>query len=175
MNNKREQLELNEFQEFLNSEPSTPGSATTQNILKIASFHQKKYRAVVLVKLLSIHLIMSTLSLYICHQFDMNPFNSAISLSHYFMMFGHHTCMLFCGSLFIGGSFLAARALLNRHEFQIIKNSLPLQLFILCSLSLAVFATLGAHLTLSITLFWLIGATLGTTVTTLQKVRTPNL
>lgn len=173
MKQKFEQTELTEFQEFLSTSPTTPSKATQNSIYKTAKSAILKQKTTIFAKLLLIHTVMSTASLTICHQFDMNPFNSKISLSHYFMTFGHSACMLFCGTLFVGGSLLAARAILNKHEFQFIKNSFPLQILILCSLSIAVFMALGAHLTLSITLFWILGAYIGSTLTTFVRLPQP--
>ncbi len=161
-----EKQELREFESFLSTPTTTVSDVTTQSILIANQRAQRNYLARVFVKLLSIHTVVSFLSLAVCHQFDMNPFNSSVSLSDYFMRFGHSACMLFCGFLFIGTSLLMARLLLHRYEFAIIRNSYPLQIFALCSLSLGVFMALGAHMSLGITVLWVIGAYIGSALPT---------
>lgn len=159
-----EQKELREFEVFLSNQASEVSPSTTQSIFAKNKNAQLQFKAVIFAKLLTIHSIVSFLSLTVCHQFGMNPFNSSISLSHYFMHFGHSVCMLFCGFLFIGSSLLMARLILHKYEFAIIRNSFTLQIFALCSLSIGVFMAVGAHMTLSIALFWMAGAYIGSTL-----------
>lgn len=164
--NKMEQLELQEFQDFLSSPDIAPKAKTANSILLTAHNSILRYKGAVFAKLIAIHSAVSLLSLSVCHQFGMNPFNSSVSLSDYFMEYGHSTCMVFCGFLFIGGSLLTARMLLHKYEFALIRNSFFLQIFVLCSLSLAVFMVIGAEMTLGFTLLWILGAYLGSALPT---------
>jgi hypothetical protein len=159
-----EQKELREFDVFLSTKAMEISPSTTQTIFAKNKNVQSQFKAVIFAKLLTIHIVVSFLSLAICHQFGMNPFNSSISLSDYFMHFGHSVCMLFCGFLFIGSSLLMARFILHKYEFVIIRNSFALQIFALCSLSIGVFMAAGAHMSLSIALFWIAGAYIGSTL-----------
>lgn len=156
-----EKQELREFESFINSQDVSVSMETHAQIIKTYKVSARKYKLSIFAKLLSIHTVVSFLSLAVCHQFDMNPFNSSVSLSDYFMQFGHSACMFFCGFLFIGSSILMARVLLNQNEFAMVRNSYPLQIFALCSLSLGVFMAFGAHMHLSIVLLWIVGAYIG--------------
>lgn len=168
MNPFKEMTYLKEFSEFINTASEPVPEALSQAIVSTTRRQFLWQKAYVFAKLLGIHTIMSSLSLYVCHQFDMNPFGSRFSLSDYFMAFGHSTCMIFCGFLFLGGSFLVARAVLKENDFSIIRRSYPLQIFILCSLSLGAFMALGAHLTFGMAALWVTGAYLGSAMSLLK-------
>lgn len=165
-----EQKELREFESFLSATPAEVSTPSTQAILAKNKSAQFQFKTLIFAKLLAIHTVVSFLSLAVCHQFGMNPFNSSISLSDYFMHFGHSACMLFCGFLFIGSSLVMARLVLHKYEFYIIRKSLVLQVFALCSLSLGVFMMVGAHMSLSIALYWILGAYLGSVLTAFANI-----
>lgn len=115
----------------------------------------------VFTKLLGIHTSVSILSLAICDQFGVTTFNTGFSLASYFMKFGHTTCLVLCGFLFISLSVMAACIFLKPEEIKVFyKNSL-FQASGLSLLSLLVFAILGAEIFLGISFFWLAGALLG--------------
>lgn len=160
-----------QFQDFVNTPEQSVPTHLSQQILKNHESQLKKDILRVAVKLLTIHGVTSTLSLFICHQFDMNPFNSSVSLSDYFMRFGHSTCMFFCGFLFIGLSLIMARSLLNSYDFQWIKRTFILQFLVLSTLSVGIFMLLGAQTTLTMISVWVLGGLLGSVL----GVFTPNL
>lgn len=165
-NNLNENEWLEEFNQFISTEPVAPPQSVSESILSNTKKMLNPSAWVVFFKLLGIHSVFGTLSLAICNQFGLNPFNTNLSLSEYFMTFGHSVCMLFCGVIFVGFSIVGAWILLNRDEFNVIKNNYLVQVFSLSFLSLATFVALGAHVGLSIGLFWLVGAVVGGAIPT---------
>jgi len=165
-NNMNEKEWLNDFNEFMDCENIQPPEALTKKILSNTKKLINPSPWFVFVKLLGIHSIFGTLSLAICNQFGLNPFNTHLSLSEYFMTFGHSVCMTLCGVIFVGSSLLAAWMILSRDEFYVIKKNYLIQVFSLSFLSLAVFIALGAHMSLSIAILWTIGAVLGGSIPT---------
>lgn len=164
--NMNEKEWLNEFSEFMESDIITPPEALSQKILSRTKKLINPSPWLVFLKLLGIHSIFGTLSLAICNQFGLNPFNTHLSLSEYFMTFGHSVCMTLCGVIFVGFSLLAAWMILSRDEFYVIKKNYLIQVFSLSFLSLAVFVALGAHISLSIAILWTMGAVLGGSIPT---------
>lgn len=124
----------------------------------------------VFAKLLGIHSVVGTLSLAICDQFGITPFQTGFSLSDYVMKFGHSTCMVFCGFLFISLSVLLTVSIVGHDQLRILKKNAPLQVFGLSMISLGIFAALGAELTAAVALLWLFGALAGgLIITTLPR------
>jgi len=67
----------------------------------------------VLGKVAGIHVVVGFLSLGICSQFGLNPFQTERSLADLFMRYGgHNFCMLACGVLFMATTYLAANMFL---------------------------------------------------------------
>lgn len=156
-----EQEWLKEFNEFVSAEEIPVPEALSQRILLRTEKLMNPSPWLVFLKLLGIHTVFGTLSLAICNQFGLNPFNTKLSLAEYFMSFGHSVCMTLCGVIFVGFSVVAAWTLLNREEFMVLRKNGPLQIFSLSFISLATMMILGAEVTLGIGLFWLFGAMLG--------------
>ncbi len=161
MNSIHESNELREFAVFLNAPNDFVCDSLTRKITRDARKKIGRHLLAVCSKLISIHAVMSLGSLLVCHQFGLNPFGTSISISDYFMEYGHSTCMVLCGFLFLGGSLFAARVALSNDDFAIIKRSFPLYVTVLCSMSLFVFMMLGAHLTISLGILWALGAFFG--------------
>lgn len=116
----------------------------------------------VFAKILGIHTVVGYLSLGICHQFGMNPFGTERSLADWFMtMWGHNTCMIACGGLFLGASILTAGTFLSIEEVSALKRTEFLQSLALGAVSLALFVIFGAEFVLAIFGFWLLGACVG--------------
>lgn len=166
MISKKEQDLCKEFSEFASSPSAKSSQLVDDKILKQHLSLVQKDKLTVFAKLAVIHSLTSVLSLAVCHQFDMNPFNSQISLADYFMKFGHSACMVFCGFLFVGGSLFAARQILNNYELAILRKTFALQIFALCSISLGVFMACGAQTTLIWALLWIVGAYVGSALST---------
>lgn len=164
--NLNENQWLKEFNEFISVEPTNPPQSFSEKILTSTKKIMNPSPWLVFLKLLGIHSIFGTLSLAVCNQFGLNPFNTHLSLSEYFMTFGHSVCMSLCGVIFVGSSIIAAWVILNRDEFNIIKKNFFIQIFSLGFLSLATFVALGAHVTFSLAVVWLIGAFVGGAIPT---------
>lgn len=121
---------------------------------------------IVFLKLLGIHAVVGTLSLAICDQFGLNPFNSSFSLSAYFMKFGHSICMLLCGFLFISLTLVLGRQILRPEEIKVLRQKAFVQIPVLSALSLGAFMIFGGEVALGIGILWLLGAIVGGFFTT---------
>ena len=159
--NPKEQQWLKEFREFVNAEimevPPSVSKGILQNVHK--ALNPPWY--LIFMKILGVHLFTGTLSLAACNQFEMNPFKTEFSLSEYFMKFGHSTCMVFCGVLFIGISIFASGYILRSEELRVLRRSAFIQSLGLGAISLFGFWLFGAEIAISIALLWLIGALIG--------------
>lgn len=109
-----------------------------------------------------IHGAVGFLSLGICNQFGLNPFNASYSLSEWFMQIaGHHFCMIACGVLFMATTYLLANIFLSLEEMESIRKYEWLQSGILSLVSLAAFYFFGAELVGTFVGLWLLGAFIG--------------
>jgi len=161
MNSKYNEKEwAKSFKDFVENETPVPENIS-RNILNKIHKALNPSPWSVFAKLLGIHSVVGTLSLSICNQFGVNPFNSSLSLSDYFMKVGHSTCMVLCGFLFISLSVLAAWTLLTSEEFVVIKKNAFIQIFSLSLLSLIAFVGFGAEVFFGIGVLWVLGAMLG--------------
>jgi hypothetical protein len=157
---------LKEFDEFISAEKIEAPTDISNKILTNTKNAMNPSSLLVFLKLLGIHSVFGTLSLAICNQFGLNPFNTQLSLSDYFMTFGHSFCMLLCGVIFVSSSIVGAWVILNRDEFSVLKKNYLIQVCSLSFLSLATFMALGAHVTLSLALLWFVGALVGGAIPT---------
>lgn len=157
---------LEEFNQFISSEQIQPPKDISNRILETTKRMMNPSPWIVFLKLLGIHSVFGTLSLAICNQFGLNPFNTHVSLSDYFMTFGHSICMPLCGVIFVGFSIVAAWMILNRDEFNVLKKIYLIQICSLSLFSLATFMVLGAHITLGLAVLWFIGALIGGAIPT---------
>lgn len=160
---------IDDFQEFLKGEAAVVPPEATANIFSRVRKDLNPPKRRVFAKLLGVHAVSGTLSLAICNQFGLSPFQTGFSLSDYFMTFGSSVCMFLCGFLFLGLSLFVCRRLLQPEELVVLKRSAALQVFGLSMISLGVFAILGADLAFSIALLWLVGAMLGGVSATLPR------
>ncbi len=154
--------QLNEYEDFLNSNNvKVPNELKLKTLLKMNKLINPS-ALTVFFKLLGIHLVTGFLSLSICHQFGLNPFNTKRSLSDWFMdVGGHHFCMLGCGVLFVAVSIFSAGYFLTIEEVKSLKRTEFLQNLSLGLISLGFFAAFGAELALSIAGLWLLGGLIG--------------
>lgn len=152
---------LEDFKEFVSTESAVVPKEVSNQILSKIHSDLNPSAWLVFSKLLGIHLVVGTLSLAICNQFGLNPFQTNFSLSDYFMKFGHSTCMVFCGVLFIGLTVILGHLVLRREELLVLSKNAPLQVFGLSVLSLAAFIGFGAEIVLSIAALWFLGAMVG--------------
>ena len=161
MNDISEKEWIEDFQDFVRSEGVPVPENVSRIILSRVQRDLNPSPWLVFLKLLGVHSIVGTLSLGVCNQFDMNPFGTGFSFSNYFMKFGHSTCMVLCGVLFVGLSITACRIIFRPEEYAILRKNAWLQVFGLSMVSLGVFAAAGAEIVLTIAILWLIGAMVG--------------
>lgn len=165
---------LEDFKEFVQADGVPVPMDVSEKILNRVRTDLNPSPWLVFAKLLGIHLVVGTLSLAICNQFGLNPFRTGFSLSNYFMKFGHSTCMVFCGVLFIGLTIILGQLFLRSEELLVLSRNAPLQVFGLTVLSMASFIAFGAEVVLGIGVLWFIGAMIGGVVTTKAVVRRPS-
>lgn len=152
---------LKEYHDFLNAEEVPVPPELSHRVLNLIKNRMLPSVSQIFFKLLMLHIPIGILSLFVCDQFGMNPFESNFSLAHYFMYFGHSFCMFLCGLLFIGGSILISGFILSPHEVRALRKKSYLQSFLLAGISYGTFLMFGAEITFSIVLVWLLGAILG--------------
>ncbi|MFZ3228926.1 MAG: hypothetical protein WA160_01885 [Pseudobdellovibrio sp.] len=162
MNQPKDDEWLKDYEEFVNSE----GSAIPEHVkLRVFNKIQKLINPsplLVFLKILGIHLAVGFLSLSVCHQFGMNPFNTEKSLADLMMSVGgHHFCMFGCGVLFVSLSLFAAGYFLTIEEVNALKRTEFLQTLVLGIISLGLFAAFGAEIAVGISAVWLVGGLIG--------------
>ncbi len=160
--NKHQQNLNKDYQDFLKSDQiQIPTQLKESTALKIQRLI-KPNAWIVFFKLLGVHSVVGGLSLSICHQFGLNPFNTEKSLADWFMTVGgHNICMLGCGVLFVSISFLAAGFLFSIEEVRALRKHDLLNNLSLGVISLGAFAAFGAELALGIAGLWLLGGFIG--------------
>jgi hypothetical protein len=158
---------MNEYSEFLDSDTVRVPPELGQKVLNRIHELLRPSAWSVFAKLLGIHIVVGFLSLSICHQFEMNPFGTKSSLSDWFMsMWGHSTCMILCGGLFLSATVFCAGYLLTMEEVRALKQTEFIQTLALGGVSLALFAVFGAELAMTFAGLWLLGALVGGFVAT---------
>lgn len=151
-----------EFESFMKSESiSVPQELNLKVLAAVGSLlNPNAYR--IFAKILGFHLISGILSLSICHQFGLNPFQTKSSLADWFMTIGgHNICMIGCGILFVGLSIAAAGSFLTIEEVRVLRKTSPLQISALSIFSLGAFAAFGAQFALAIAGLWILGGLIG--------------
>jgi hypothetical protein len=81
-------------------------------------------------------------------------------------MWGHGTCMILCGGLFLSVSILSAGYFLTIDEIRALKKTEFIQSLALGAISLTLFALVGAELAVKFAGLWLFGALVGGYVAT---------
>jgi hypothetical protein len=153
--------EKNDFQDFVNSIGVSPSEKLNKKILHFVKTDLDPSHKVVFAKLLGIQTFIGFLTLTFCPQFKMSLTNE-YDLFHYFHHnFGESICMIICGSIFIGSGALFAAYLLNSNEVKKIRESRILYYTSISIISLSAFFLLGSDIYLKLTIFWLIGSTVG--------------
>ncbi len=152
----------NEYEQFLKIEEAVVPKVISKRVLaRIAALLNPKAWFVFL-KVLAIHLVVGFLSLSICHQFGVNPFQTEKSLADWFMaQGGHGACMIACGILFVGLSYLIAGYFLRVEEIRVIKKTEISQTLVLGLISLLLFKMVGAELILTFVALWMLGGIVG--------------
>ena len=168
MKNQLDQEWLKDYEDFLNTNNSAevPKEMKDQVFSKILKLINPS-PLVVFFKILGIHTAVGFLSLSVCHQFGINPFNTERSLADWMMSIGgHHFCMIGCGIIFVGISLLSAGYFLTIEEVKALKKTELLQSLSLGVVSLGLFATFGAEFAMGIAGLWLLGGLIGGFVAT---------
>lgn len=151
---------LKEFTEFSNinaDQAHVPPSAFTQ--IKNRLFPNPW---IVFSKVTAIHAVVGFLSLAICNQFGLNPFNTKQSLTDWFMKIaGHNFCMLLCGVFFMATTYILANLFLSLEELESIKRYEWMQTGIIGTASLAAFYFFGAELVGTFVFLWIVGVLIG--------------
>lgn len=157
--NHKENLQA-EFREFL--ERDTSGLTAPEALLTQIKGYLFPDPWAVFAKIALIHAVVGLLSLAVCHQFGLNPFEMDASLSHWFMNIGgQEVCMSLCGVFFIGTTYFFSNFFLTFEELESIKHHLWLQCGIISLVSLAAFYFFGVDLAALMAFFWLAGAIVG--------------
>ena len=113
-------------------------------------------------KLAGLHVVVGFLSLAICNQFGLNPFNTSYSLSEWFMkLAGHNFCMLACGVFFVATTYILANIFLKLEELETVRKYEWLQTGVLSLIPIAGFYFLGAELIGIFVGLWILGAFIG--------------
>jgi hypothetical protein len=152
---------LNDYEDFL-SEASPPPEKLNQTVIGRMKALLNPNPLQVFSKLLGINIFVGFLSLAVCHQFGLNPFNTKFSLDQLFMSVGGHAaCMVFCGVLFISVGVFAAGLFLSSEEIRSFRKHKFLQNLSLGVASISFLVLFGADIALGFGLLWMIGALMG--------------
>ncbi|AZZ37295.1 hypothetical protein CIK05_11015 [Bdellovibrio sp. qaytius] len=153
---------LQEYEEFLNADKTPIPESVNRRILANLYKLVNPSPIIIFFKILGIHSVISFLSLSICHQFGLNPFNTERSLDSWMMSAGgHNACMVGCGVLFVGASLFLSGYFLSIEEVTALKRTKVLQTISLAVISLSLLIAAGAQVALTIGLLWFIGALIG--------------
>lgn len=160
MNPKERDIWMKEFAEFSQTpEPDFQVPPTLFSKLKARLFPNPWK---VFGKIAILHGAVGFLSLGICNQFGLNPFNTTYSLSDLFMSTaGHRFCMVACGVFFVATTYLLANLFLTLEELESVRAYEWLQLAVLSLGSIAAFYFFGAELVGTFVGLWLAGALVG--------------
>ncbi len=150
-----------DFKDFLDAEEVQVPAEVSQRILKYVRGELNPPIYKVFLKLLIVHIPVAFLSLLICDQFGMGPFQKNFSLMQYFMHFGSSVCMFLCGLFFISSSMLVSSVILLPEELRMLKKKSYIHSLFLSLFSIGSFLIFGAQITLSIGFLWILGATIG--------------
>ncbi|MBC7386164.1 MAG: hypothetical protein H7301_08410 [Cryobacterium sp.] len=114
----------------------------------------------VFVKLATIHFIVGFATLAMCPQFGIS-LTSSMGLMQYLMQYGESVCMLGCGTVFMGVSFLVASLVLRPEEVKVLRRNRVLQISVLASLSLGGIILAGGEVELPTGMAWALGTIIG--------------
>lgn len=162
MNQPKDNEWLKDYEEFINDDGTVMPEGVKSKVFSKIQKLINPNPILVFLKILGIHLEVGFLSLSVCHQFGINPFNTEKSLADLMMSVGgHHFCMFGCGVLFVSLSLFAAGYFLTIEEVNALKRTEFLQTLVLGVISLGLFAAFGAELAIGIAAIWLLGGLIG--------------
>ncbi|MBI2707619.1 MAG: hypothetical protein HYX35_04840 [Proteobacteria bacterium] len=151
---------IQEFQEFMSTEPIDPSEGVSQQILSQVHADLTPSAGKVFLRLSLIHAVVGAITLLFCPQFGISPLGG-MGLMSLFMNWGEQACMLGCGAVFMGASFLVASCVLRVEEVRVIRKTELLQVGALGLLSLGIFLCTGLGVVFGLGLFWLLGSLIG--------------
>lgn len=161
MNNPKDD---NDYQDFLNSKAIQPPQELNTRIQKMVSSDLNPSQKIAFIKLITIQSFIGFITLLFCPQFNLSLTNN-YELFHYFHhTYGQNICMMLCGSIFMGTGALFASSILTRSEVRLIRSKKLFLYPVLSMLALPIFLIFGAKLYLSLTIFWLLGASLSSII-----------
>ena len=154
-----------EFDEFLSSPEVTPPQEVSAQILSKIHRKMNPSKQKLFFKILTIHTMMSFVSLSICSQFGIQSFPFFDAMKPLMSIVGPTYCMAFCGILYLGLSGLAFSFFLEPEEVRAIRRHKFSQLTALILISLGIFLGFGAQILFVPVMLWVIGSLLGGVVT----------
>jgi hypothetical protein len=150
----------NDFNDFIQNKKESPSNKMDENILNFIKGELVYDKKTIYIKLVLIQSFIGLVTLLFCPQFQLSLTNSH-ELFHYFHhTFGKNICMMICGSIFIGSGALFAGTILNLKELKIINESKLLSYGLISILALCIFSIINMQLYITLSLFWLLGASL---------------
>jgi len=152
---------MKEFLEFLQSDASVPDSIS-EKVWQTVKKDLHPSSLLIFVKLLLIHLVVGTATLFVCPQFGNGAWLwKGHGLMGIFMKWGTVGCALGCGATFLGFSLLIGGFLLKASELKKLRSTVGIQVFLLSALSLMLLMLLGTDSGWEFASLWLVGAFLG--------------
>lgn len=111
-------------------------------------------------KIAALYLLASAVVLLLCPQFGVRiPFTS-INLMSWVMKVAPALCDTYCGALFMGVSFIALRAGLQKSEWNLVRQNKIFVFSLMAVVALGGFALMSARLPLQNVILWLMGGLL---------------
>ena len=159
--NRKEQEWLEDFKSFIDGDEIHVPQELSKNVLSYVRNKLNPPIQQIFAKLVAIHIPIGFLSLLICDQFGMGPFQTNFSLKQYLMYFGHSTCMFLCGLFFVSTSIFVSGLFLRPEELKMLKQKSYLHSLLLSLFSINSFLMFGAEVTFTIGVLWVVGAILG--------------
>lgn len=150
-----------DFQDFLSSKKESPSKQASAKILNYVHSELRPSPKDVFLKLISIHAFIGLITLVFCPQYNLS-FTNSYDIFHYFHhKFGENICMVICGIIFIGTGSIFAASILKYNEINLIRRSKLLYYTSLSILAASILILIGPTTYLDLSLFWLLGASLG--------------
>ena len=149
-----------DLKDFIQNNEMNPSSKLDDTVLSFVKDDLAYNKKTIFMKLVLIQSFIGILTLLFCPQFQLSLTNSH-ELFHYFHhTFGKNICMMICGSIFVGSGALFAGTVLNLRELRIINDSKLLFYVMISIFALFIFSIINTELYLTLSLFWLVGASL---------------
>ena len=145
-----------EYEEFLNADIKPPENLT-ESIFDIVHRDLNPSPKTVFAKVLLIHIVMGSLSIFGCAQFGLS-LTGQLGVMGLIQRFGNTICAIGCGAFFIFGTLLALAFALRPEELKVLRRTEFVQMAILLLLSRGLFYLLAKSVPLNWTVFWLIGS-----------------